>query len=125
MRYVIIENGIVINAIEADAIMAAANGWVQTDTAGPGCGYSGGTFTEPPRDINIERAAIQTQIDTLEREQLMPRLTREIFLPLMVTTASSQGVDEPTLYAASIGYRKLKDFEAQIVALRDQLVALV
>jgi len=71
-----------------------------------------------------EKRALQAQIETLERAQLMPRLTREVTLVLMASTAAGQGVDEPALYAANIGYKKLKDFEAQIVALRDQMAAL-
>jgi len=38
----------------------------------------------------------------------------------LVAQAAAQGYTEPQLYAANIGYRKLKDFEASIVILRDQ-----
>ncbi len=65
--------------------------------------------------------AILAEIDRLEREQQMPRLQREFMLPLMVSLAAGSGVTEPQLYAANIGYKKLKDFNAQIVALRAQL----
>lgn len=71
----------------------------------------------PDRD----RAAIQDHIDTLERKEQYPRLTRETLLYFAVKEAALQGVDEPTLYGANVGYQKLKDFDAQIAALRAQL----
>jgi len=67
------------------------------------------------------RAAIQSQIDALERKEQYPRLTREVLLAIAVREAAAQGVDEPTLYGANVGYQKLKDFDAQIAALRSQL----
>ena len=48
MRYGIIENGVVVNAVVADAEFAAANGWVALDEfAGPGWTYADGVFTAP------------------------------------------------------------------------------
>jgi len=72
-----------------------------------------------------QRAALQSQIDAQERAQLMPRLTREVFLTQMVAEAAASGLTEPQLYAANIGYHKLKDFNDAITALRDQLNAIV
>lgn len=75
----------------------------------------------PAPTVAEANATIQAQIDTLERAQLMPRLTREVTLILMVSTASSMGVTEPQLYAANIGYKRLKDFDASITTLRGQI----
>lgn len=70
------------------------------------------------------KLATQSQIDALERTQLMPRITRESLLILMVSTAASMGLTEPQLYAANIGYSRLKDFDATIVSLRAQMEAI-
>ena len=72
-----------------------------------------------------QKAVIQSQIDAQERAQLMPRLTREVFLTQMVAEAAAQGLTEAQLYAANIRYKKLKDFNDAITALRDQLNAIV
>lgn len=70
------------------------------------------------------KAAIQTQIDVLERTQLLPRITREGLLAAAVDLAATQNVTEPQLYAANIAYSKLKDFDAQITTLRTQMDAI-
>lgn len=49
MRYTIIENGRVANVALADA--PRAPNWVQSDTAGIGDRYDGGTFTAPPAPV--------------------------------------------------------------------------
>lgn len=66
-------------------------------------------------------AAIQAQIDALERTSLMNRFVREMSMLLSIQTAAGMGVDEPTLYAANIGYKKIKDLDTEIAALRAQL----
>jgi hypothetical protein len=72
-----------------------------------------------------QRDALQAQIDAAERKEMMPRMTRETLLALAVKEAAiTYGLTEPQLYLANIGYRKLKDFEIGIVALRDQMVAI-
>jgi hypothetical protein len=43
MRFAIVENGIVVNVVEAESFA----GGVPTDTAGPGWSYNGTYFTEP------------------------------------------------------------------------------
>ena len=72
-----------------------------------------------------KRAAIDAQITSLEQQQLMPRITRETLLATAVTLASAQGITEPMLYAAQIAYRKLKDFDTSIAALRAQRDTIV
>jgi len=61
----------------------------------------------------------QQQIDALERESMIPRITREFMLAQAVMTAASQNITPDQLYQANIGYRKLKDLDNQIAALRN------
>jgi hypothetical protein len=46
-RYAIIENGIAINVVVADAQIASENGWIDCPVAGPGWTYADGVFTAP------------------------------------------------------------------------------
>lgn len=64
-----------------------------------------------PADIPDPKEAIRAQISNLEQAQLMPRATRE-FMLLFV---------EQNGLTAMPGYQPLKDFDNQIVALRNQL----
>lgn len=75
----------------------------------------------PPLTSVQKRAAIDAQITSLEQQQLMPRITREALMATAVTLAAAQGITEPQLYAENIGYRKTKDFDAQIILLRAML----
>jgi hypothetical protein len=76
------------------------------------------------RQAQLQKAAIQSQIDALERTQLLPRVTREGLMAAAVALAATQSIDEPTLYAQNIAYHKLKDFDAQIAGLRAQMAAI-
>lgn len=69
------------------------------------------------------RAQIQKQIDELEYKTLMNRTVREDFLQRYTEKAmQTYGVDEATavagLYAGNIAFRKFKDTDDQIKALR-------
>jgi hypothetical protein len=66
-RYAIIENGVAVNVVVADAELAAQNGWIACPDAGPGWKYDGTTFTEPD-PIVIEPTPAPT------KEQLMAQL---------------------------------------------------
>jgi hypothetical protein len=46
-RYAIIENGVAVNVVVADAQIAAENGWIDCPVAGPGWTYADGVFTAP------------------------------------------------------------------------------
>lgn len=65
------------------------------------------------------------KIDTLERESLMPRATREVFKVLMEREAAAQGITPDQLYQANPGYRKLIDLDSQIAELRKQIKPVV
>lgn len=76
----------------------------------------------PPKTQAQIKAEIAAQIVALEREQMLPRVTREALLAAAVTMAAGQGVSEATLYSDNIAYRKMKDFDTMIAGLRAQLV---
>lgn len=61
------------------------------------------------------KAEIKAQIDTLEREQMMPRATREFML------LSMEAMFTPQQLAQNPGYVAVKAFDDQIKALRAQL----
>lgn len=77
--------------------------------------------TPDPADIPDPQVAIQLQISTLEREQLLPRVSREGLLLTMETFAAMQGVTPAQLYLSNVAYHKVKDFDTQITLLRAQL----
>ena len=78
-----------------------------------------------------EIAAMQQAIDPkviaaneilrLESESKIPRVSREFMLSVMEKEAIDAGYTLEQLYAANIGYRKLKDLDTQIRTLRKQL----
>jgi hypothetical protein len=84
---------IAITDAEAAAMQAAAN---------------------PPPNPKV---VIQGQIDALEAQQLLPRITREFMLVQFAAVAAQQGVNPMTNFA----FAKLKAFDDQIAALRAQL----
>jgi hypothetical protein len=63
-------------------------------------------------------AAIQSQIDTLERQHIAPRWSREFAL------LSMQAAATPEQLAKNFGYQAVKTLDDQIAALRAQLEAL-
>jgi hypothetical protein len=64
---------------------------------------------EPAQD---PKQLIRGQIDALERQQIMPRATREFMLLFMESNAT------PEVLAANPGYQAVKAFDDQIKALR-------
>src|SRR3990167_495188 len=63
-------------------------------------------YVAPIKTAAEERAILQAQIDTLERQQLMPRVTREALLGIALQQAAALGMTETQLAAANIGFRK-------------------
>jgi hypothetical protein len=60
---------------------------------------------------------IQAQIDVLEKETMLPRVVREYMLLNAEMVAAANGLDPMT----NIGYRKVKELDQAIAALRSQL----
>lgn len=73
-----------------------------------------GDWVEPGQ----AKADLLEQIRTMEAEQLMPRASREFML------LSMESMFAPELLALNPGYAAVKAFDNQIVALRNQIVAL-
>ena len=66
------------------------------------------------------------EIDSLERQALMPRATREFMLQMYSTTAAGQGISTPQLIDPndthySPGFAKLSALDLQIKQLRARL----
>lgn len=59
--------------------------------------------------------SVLKQIESMEREQLMPRATREFMLMFMEANAPAE------VLAVNPGYQAVKVFDNQIVTLRSQL----
>lgn len=68
-----------------------------------------------PQVVGNPSDAIRAQIDALERQQLMPRATREFMLMFMELNAPAE------VLAVNPGYQAVKAFDEQIKALRAQL----
>ena len=77
-RYAIIENGVAVNVVVADAEIASANGWIACPDAGPGWTYADGVFTAPvvveptpapaptKEELMAQLAALSAQIQAVE-----------------------------------------------------------
>ena len=66
MRYVIIENGVVVNAVVAEE--SFGGGWLQSDVANIGDLYDGVNFTAPPtsqEDIDAAWVKLRSRRDGL------------------------------------------------------------
>ena len=71
---------------------------------------------QPAPIAQDQNTAVRMQIDALERQQLMPRATREFMLLFMETNFTAEQL------TANYGYKAVKAFDNQIQALRAQLV---
>ena len=61
------------------------------------------------------------KIDNLERTSMVPRAVREFMLAVALKEAVAAGLTEEQLVAVNPGYRKTKQLDAEIAALRDML----
>ena len=64
---------------------------------------------------------LQTQINALEAQTMLPRVAREFMLLSMEKEAVAAGFTLDDLRANHFAYRKVKELDEQIKALRDQL----
>ena len=80
------------------------------------------TYVSPPPPTDEEHnEAIYFQIDQLERQYLMPRITREATILQLETWALSKGYSLDQFRLANKGYRGLKELDETIQELRGQL----
>ena len=78
-----------------------------------------------PADVIVGPTAneiIITKIDAMEQSDMTNRGSRELMLRLMEKEGTSMGLTEEQLIAAIPFYRILKARDAEIVALRKQIV---
>jgi len=73
--------------------------------------------TPEPADAPDLIEAIRAEIDQLERENLLPRVVREYMLLNAEMVAAANNLDP----MENIGYRKVKELDLAIAALRSQL----
>lgn len=78
--------------------------------------------TPEPADPEPAPSALQ-QIQKLEQDNALAlqRTTREVLLALMEKEAAALGVTPTQLRKVNPGYRRVKELDEQITALRDQL----
>ncbi len=80
------------------------------------------TYIPPPPPTDEDHnEAIYFQIDQLERQYMMPRITREATILQLETWALSKGYPLEQFRMANKGYRGLKELDEQIQYLRGQL----
>lgn len=72
-----------------------------------------------PVEKQIER--LENELDTIERNAIMPRGAREAFIVLCLQQAQAAGLTEAQAYAANPFYRGLKDTDEQCKALRAEI----
>lgn len=79
------------------------------------------TIVNTPKPIEMinqmKQEQILNQIDQLEKESMLPRITREFLLQLFADKSSSTGLN----LVETKKYQKLQELENQISALRSQL----
>lgn len=111
MRIDILENGVVVNTINADEEFAEAH-------------YPGAwRIAEAQSEVVSPANAILQTIQALEQGQILgqQRITRETILALAKERATALGMTEEQLIAKNKGYAALKALDVQIAALRAQL----
>lgn len=100
------------------AFTDASGGYYQTEveSAGDVPTWAAGMTPCPVIDRETDpKDAIRAQIVSLEREQLMPRATREFMLLFMESQATTE------ILAVNPGYQAVKAFDEQIKTLRAKL----
>lgn len=119
-HYAIIKNG------RVDNIAIAEGAWPFDDVAieiQPGqcdIGWSyDGSFVEPEKPVKPRNIA--AEIAALEQTTLMPRATREFMLTYMEIEAAKANLSIEQLKAVNSGYKKVKELDDQIKALRGLL----
>lgn len=104
---------------EGEVIYAVGEVWVITDDPERATQAEVDKVLLTPAQLH--NAAIDAQIKALEQEQILARGVREFTLYCMARDAQRDfNLTEPQLYAAQVGYRRLKDFDDVIKALRVQ-----
>lgn len=82
---------------------------------------------QPPPQLTAEQRKTikQLEIDAIEASQYMTRGEREGWIAMIEAQATAQSVTLDVLYAANPFYKKLKDVDTAVSALRAELKAIV
>lgn len=103
------------------AIRNDGQGWRAVGDAGE-CAADEFWQAEQPQPVaETPQQIILQKIDSIERQTLMNRATREFMLALAEQQGVATGLSPTQLYAANVAYRTVKDVDNQIVALRSKL----
>lgn len=87
--------------------------------------WNGAEWIKPEPSIYELKTEKQGEIDALEASQYMTRGEREGWLAMIESQAAAQSVPLDVLYAANPFYKKLKDVNTAVTALRAELKAIV
>lgn len=79
------------------------------------------TYMTGPLPQEERAVRIAARIDAMERQEQLPRPTREFMLLQLETIAAGQGIPLEQLRANHYAYRRVKEFDEAIAALRSQL----
>lgn len=74
----------------------------------------------PPETPEQAVERLKSELDAIERAEIMPRKTREIQIQLMEFLAAQQGIP-PEQLALNPAYAGMKEVDAQCAALRQQI----
>lgn len=116
MRYKLSTSALILRVDNGDNIpMDPAN----TDYAAYLKWIEAGNTPEPADPEPAPSAA--SQIEALEASSGMPRVVRDFMLGSIEAEAAKRGLTYAQLRAANPGYRKVKELDERIIALRAQL----
>lgn len=79
------------------------------------------TYAVVPHSQEEKMARINSKIDAMERKEQLPRPTREFMLLQLETIAAGQGITPEQLRTSHYAYRRVKEFDEAIAALRSML----
>lgn len=110
-------------AEEANSHLSAHGGLLYEGNYSPLLHVDGGVVSLKPIEISEKerQAQIKGKIEEIERNEIMPRKTREIQIQVMEYFASTQGITKEQLYLVNPAYKGMVDVDTQIRALREQL----
>jgi len=78
------------------------------------------------KEVSLEerKYKLQSELDAIEKAEIMPRKTREILIQTMELIASQQGIT-PQQLALNPAYAGMKEVDAKCASLRAQIRALL
>lgn len=79
---------------------------------------------DPNAPVNVRAAVVLQRITSIEREQLMPRATRETIIAMAEERATALGLTNAQLRAKNRVYAGVKALDEQIALLRAEYTAL-